>query len=188
MITVYFTFILFHLRLTLSQLRVLGCWNCIRKDWTKMSWWNQRDDFFEVIWDFFHNNNFWLTLKPSYQTQLGWVFLKCSYFLKYYCNYVFQVSYWSTSKRDEWDFYKNLFANTYRVSLVITKPFKTLNWGPKMLYFAILGICWGLNFKTILKQMLYFKSTSSNYQIIKCHAKKLLRLILKTLYLDTFGL
>ena len=36
---------------------------------------------------------------------------------------------------------KNLFANTYRVSLVITKPFKTLNWGPKMLYFAILGIC-----------------------------------------------
>ena len=36
---------------------------------------------------------------------------------------------------------KNLFADTYRVSLVITKPLKTLNWGPKMSYFAILGIC-----------------------------------------------
>ena len=83
---------------------------------------------------------------------------------------------------------KNLFADTYRVSLVITKPLKTLNWGPKMSYFAILGICRGLNFKTILKQILYFKSTPSNYQIIKFHAKKPLSLILKTLYLDTFGL
>ena len=36
--------------------------------------------------------------------------------------------------------------------------------------------------------MLYFKSTPSNYQIIKSHAKKPLSLILKTLYLDTFGL
>ena len=37
-------------------------------------------------------SDFWSRLEPSQWIILGWVFVKCSYFLKPYCNYVFKES------------------------------------------------------------------------------------------------
>ena len=45
-------------------------------------------------------SNFWWRLEPSHRTILGWLFLKCSYFLKRYCKYVFRVSPLSIAKKE----------------------------------------------------------------------------------------
>ena len=41
-------------------------------------------------------------LEPSHRTVLGWVFVKCSYFLKLCCNYIFQIFLLSISKKERW--------------------------------------------------------------------------------------
>ena len=46
-------------------------------------------------------SNFCLRLEPFYQTILGWVCVKCSYFLKPCCNYIFQFYLLSISKKEK---------------------------------------------------------------------------------------
>ena len=41
---------------------------------------------------FVRASEFWCRLKPSHQTFSAWALVKCSYFLKPFCKYVFQVS------------------------------------------------------------------------------------------------
>ena len=60
-------------------------------------------------------SDFWRRLEPFHRTILGRIFVKCSYFLKHFCSYVFQVSLLSLSKKekDERDFQTEFFAFTY---------------------------------------------------------------------------
>ena len=75
-----------------------------------MNRWNKKM-VTELMHITFYNTNFWRGLAPSHWTILGWVFVKCSYFLKPYCNYVFQVSLLSISKKDkdQCDFHEEIF-------------------------------------------------------------------------------
>ena len=56
-------------------------------------------------------NDFWWKLEPSHRTNLGSVFVKCSYFLKPCCNCAFQDSLLSISrkKKDECGFHAGVF-------------------------------------------------------------------------------
>ena len=51
-----------------------------------------------------YNSGFCQRLDPSHQTILGWVFVKCSYFLKPCCIYAPEVSLLSIARKekDEW--------------------------------------------------------------------------------------
>ena len=45
-------------------------------------------------------SDFWWMLEPFHRTILGWVFVNYSCFLKLCCNYVFQISLLSISKKE----------------------------------------------------------------------------------------
>ena len=57
-------------------------------------------------------SDFCCRLEPTLQTIFGWVFVKDSYFLKPCCDYVFQVSFLSISKKfkDKCDFHRVVFC------------------------------------------------------------------------------
>ena len=59
----------------------------------------------------FTNKTAW-RLEPSHRAILGWIFVKCYYFSKPCCNYVFQYSLLSTSKKEkgECDFHSGFFC------------------------------------------------------------------------------
>ena len=50
---------------------------------------------------FITGSDFWLRLESSHRTILGWIFVKCSYFLKPSYNYVLQISFLSISKKEK---------------------------------------------------------------------------------------
>ena len=60
-----------------TRLRILGHGKYIRKGWGKVNRWNHID------WNY-------LRLESSYWTILAWLFVKCSFCLKTYWNYVLQ--------------------------------------------------------------------------------------------------
>ena len=70
----------------LEQIRMFACWFWMRKDWAEMNRWNHRNGAWVDAHCFFvTTSDFWRRLETSNRTILGWVFVKCFFFLKPHC-------------------------------------------------------------------------------------------------------
>ena len=79
-----------------------------------------------LFWTYLTASDFWWRLELSHQTILGWVFFKCSYFLKSCCNYcMFSKfpSFYQRKREMNVTFAREVFAFTYFDWVLFLKRF-----------------------------------------------------------------